>query len=439
MPVTYASLALEGRTVWMVRATGTPVLVGERLGEGGQGVVHAAQIGGASCAVKWFRAVPKPKELHDSITALIDTGCPHPAFIWPFDLVVSNEIPGFGYVMPRLDPAFEALGALLGRTSSPPFRVMINIGLHLVAAFEALHGAGLCYRDINSKNLWVNEDEAEVAIIDNDNVGTDDAEVFVWGTSGFMAPEVVRREKYPTSHTDLHSLAVLLFYLFVHGHPLEGIKADAALSWATSRESENEAAIRTYGREPVFVFDPQDRSNRPAAGDPTLTWWPIYPGSFRELFEQVFTTGLTNPVTGRVPLGIWRRELNRLGDSVSRCPCTASVFYDQDDPEMRCWHCGQVPTRPPLLQLPGGTVVLSDGASITSHHLYRDRKHDTVIGMVEAHPAKPGQVVLRNVGPDEWVMTPEGESAVAVPSRRRLGVRTMVIDFGSVKGRISVD
>ena len=29
--------------------------------------------------------------------------------------------------------------------------------------------------------------------------------------------------------------------------------------------------------------------------------------------------------------------------------------------------------------------------------------------------------------------------AVTVPSRRRLGVRTMVIDFGSVKGRISVD
>jgi hypothetical protein len=36
-------------------------------------------------------------------------------------------------------------------------------------------------------------------------------------------------------------------------------------------------------------------------------------------------------------------------------------------------------------------------------------------------------------------MTPEGESAVTVASRRRLGVRTMVIDFGSVKGRISVD
>jgi hypothetical protein len=34
---------------------------------------------------------------------------------------------------------------------------------------------------------------------------------------------------------------------------------------------------------------------------------------------------------------------------------------------------------------------------------------------------------------------PEGESAITVPSKRRLGVRTMVIDFGRVKGRISVD
>lgn len=78
----------------MVQAAGTPVLMGERLGEGGQGVVHAAQIGGASCAVKWYRAVPKPKELRDSVAALIHNGCPHPAFIWPFDLVVSTTCTG---------------------------------------------------------------------------------------------------------------------------------------------------------------------------------------------------------------------------------------------------------------------------------------------------------------------------------------------------------
>ena len=436
--MTEGSSSLEGRTLRMVRA-GSPVFVGEKLGEGGQGVVHAARIGGAPAyAVKWYRAVPKPVELRKAIVELIDSGCPHPAFIWPIDLVASDEMPGFGYVMSRLEPGFESLGELLDRESQPPFRVMINIGRHLVAAFQALHGSGLCYRDINSKNLFVDTNKAEVAIIDNDNVGIDEGEAFVWGTLSFMAPEVVRREKFPSSHTDLHSLAILLFFLFVHGHPLEGIKTDSAYSWGTSAESENQIAIRAYGLEPVFVFDPIDHSNPPRADDPMLTWWHIYPRFFRELFEQAFTTGLSNPLTGRIPEGIWRRALVRLADCVSRCSCTASVFYDPDDPGLRCWHCGQVPAPPPLLKLPGGTVVLSEGARITSHHLHRDWNLDTVIGVVEAHPDKPGEVVLENVGPDAWTMTPDGEAEVKVPPEWRLGVRPMVLEIGSVRSRIRI-
>jgi hypothetical protein len=47
--------------------------------------------------------------------------------------------------------------------------------------------------------------------------------------------------------------------------------------------------------------------------------------------------------------------------------------------------------------------------------------------------------VLRNVGPNDWIMALEGEPVVTLPCRRRLGVRTMVINLGLVKGRISVD
>ncbi len=438
--MTEGQQSLQGRTLRMVRA-GTPVSVGEMLGEGGQGVVHAALVGGASCAVKWYRAVPRPNELRNAIVALIDRGRPHPAFIWPIDLVVSDEMPGFGYVMPRLEPAFESFAQLLRRTEQPPFRVMITIGRYLVSAFQALHGSGLCYRDINFGNLWVDPQESAVAvaIIDNDNVGIDDGDVFVWGTLRFMAPEVVRREVFPSGLTDLHSLAVFLYYLFVHGHPLEGIKTESSYSWATSGESESQIAVRTFGLEPLFVFDPVDRSNPPPPGDPMLIWWRIYPRFFRALFEQAFTTGLSNPVSGRVAEGVWRRALIRLGDCVSICTCKASVFYDPDDPGLRCWNCGEIPPRPPLLQLPGGTVALSEGGSITSHHLHRDRNHDTVIAIVEPHPAKPGEVVLRNVGPDDWTITPDGQPAVTVPPRRRLGVRSMSIDFGSVQGRIRID
>ncbi len=38
-----------------------------------------------------------------------------------------------------------------------------------------------------------------------------------------------------------------------------------------------------------------------------------------------------------------------------------------------------------------------------------------------------------------WTMTPDGEAAVTVPPQRRLGVRTVVIDFGPARGRIYTD
>ena len=59
-------------------------------------------------------------------------------------------------------------------------------------------------------------------ICDNDNVDVDGAPPTSLGTPKFMAPEIVRGEASPTMDTDLHSLAVVLFYLLFLCHPLEG-------------------------------------------------------------------------------------------------------------------------------------------------------------------------------------------------------------------------
>jgi len=429
-------LTLQGRTLRMLRA-GTALTVGERLGEGGQGVVHAVTIGGAPYALKWYRYAASG-ELRKSIAALVERGRPHRDFIWPIDLVASDELSGFGYVMPRLEPRFSSFAQLVSRSDQPPFRVVSAIGRQLVTAFEALHSAGLCYRDISFGNLWVDAEASEVAIIDNDNVGLDGGDVFVWGTLRFMAPEVVRREAAPSSLTDLHSLAVFLFYLFMHGHPLEGVKTDESYSWAdSSHRSETDLALRHFGTEPVFIFDPDDHSNPPRPGDPVSVWWRLYPRFFRAVFEAAFSSGLRDPSgLGRVAEGVWRRALVRLGDCVSVCSCQASVFFDPDDRALRCWNCNQVPPRPQLFELPGGTIALSQGATITPHHLNRNRDHDTVIGVVENHPSRPGELVLRNVSPKPWTMTPAGESTKTVDPQRRLGIRPMTIDFGSALGRI---
>ena len=302
-------LIQPGDTLRMERA-GALLAVEKRIGEGGQGIVHAARLNGTPFAVKWFRPSLGSDQMRTSITALIQRGRPpHPAFVWPIDLVCSEHMPGFGYVMPLLEPRFVSLAQLLNTDPQPSFRVITTIGRELVDAFAALHSAGLWYRDISFGNLRVDPAGCEAAIIDVDNVGVDGGNALVKGTGPFMAPELLRDEALPSTVTDLHSLAVLLFYLLMHGHPLFGVRADASYSWERgAHRSETELLMHNFGIEPVFIFDPDDPSNRPVSGDKALTWWPIYPEQCRRVFTRAFTAGLHDAsLNGRVTEGTWRR------------------------------------------------------------------------------------------------------------------------------------
>ncbi len=433
------TLPQPGTKVRMVGA-GTTLTVGERLGEGGQGVVHRALLpNGAPFALKWYRPTTDSPEQRDVIASLVAHGRPHPAFLWPIDLVASDDVAGFGYVMPLREPRFISFAQMLSEPRQPPFRVLATIGRELVDAFAALHFGGLCYRDVSFGNLFVDPTTAEVAICDNDNVGLDGGHVAVYGTLRFMAPEIVRLEALPSTVTDLHSLAVLLFYLFVHGHPLDGSRVANTYTWGDDGHvSEEDLAFTHYGTDPLFVFDPDDASNRPVPGDLMLTWWRIYPAFLQDLFVRAFTTGLRDAsLSGRLTEGVWRRALLRLHDCVNECwNCNAARFYDADHPDAPCWNCGKPAPVPPLLELPGARIVVADGATVTAHHLRRDKDHRTVAASVEPHPSKAGEFVLRNQSSTAWTVVPEGEAAKEVPPGRRVGVRSMTIDFGPVRGTL---
>jgi DNA-binding helix-hairpin-helix protein with protein kinase domain len=434
---------LQTGDVVRMHTAGETLLIGQRMAEGGQGVVYQAELGGGRFAVKWYRPA-KSSWVNDLLKAnlsrLVERGRPqNSAFVWPIDMVDCPGRDGFGYVMPLMPARFMSFVQMLKADHPPGFRALIQIGINLVDAFAALHTNGLCYRDISFGNLYVDPVTAEIAVIDNDNVGPSGSDGVVMGTPQFMAPEVIREETLPSTESDLYSLAIFLFYLFCYGHPLEGAAMEASYSWEEGRRlSEQELMMKHFGINPVFVFDPGNDSNRPVPDSSVRNWWDIYPGFFQKLFIKSFTTGLHDPtLTGRLTEGVWRRGLYRLADCVWQCGnCQAAIFFDLGDAGHPCWGCGLVPPPPPLLMLPGHTLVLADGAVLTGRHLKQAGAADKVLAAAETDPRYPGAILLRNLTDGAWIVEPDGEEKKQVRPRQRLLVRPMIMELAGMRAEI---
>src|SRR5262245_53473833 len=232
-------------------------VVEEFLGGGGQGEVYRATLGNQTVALKWYYPAAATVEQQKALENLIKAGAPSDPFLWPAELVQSSTTRGFGYLMPLRDPRFRGIVDMMKRRIEPGFRALVTAGLELSHSFLQLHAKGLCYRDISFGNAFFDPANGEILICDNDNVAVDDGSpTGVYGTPRFMAPEIVRGEAVPSTQTDLFSLAVLLFYIFMMHHPLEG-KKELAIKCL-----DLPAMKKLYGTEPLFIFDPSTNRMR---------------------------------------------------------------------------------------------------------------------------------------------------------------------------------
>lgn len=423
-----------------------PVTVEQYLGGGGQGEVYRADLGGKKVALKWYYPAQATPEQRSGLEVLVKKGPPTAKFLWPIELTTADKVQGFGYVMPLRAPQYMSIVDLMKRRAEPTFRALATAGLQLADSFLELHAMGLCYRDISFGNVFFDPNNGEVLIADNDNVTVDGVgEAGVLGTPRFMAPEIVRGEAVPSMKTDLFSLAVLLFYMLMVHHPLEG-----------KRELEIKcldlpAMNKLYGTDPVFIFDPNDDSNRPVPGvhDNAIIFWPLYPQFIRDLFIESFTDGLRDPVNGRVRESEWRAAMVRLRDSIYYCPdCGMENFYDIDalrasggDPGL-CWSCQNALKLPPRIRIDDDVVMLNHDAQLYPHHVDDDRLYDfsKPVAEIAQHPTNPAIWGLRNQSDEKWVITTDGGQTFSdVPPGRSvtLSVGTR-INFGKKEGEIRI-
>ena len=406
------------------------------LGAGGQGEVYDVERDGRHYALKWYYKQMATKEQKAILDNLIAKGAPDETFLWPQDLIFRNIGESFGYVMPLRPKNYKSIVDLMKRRAEPSFYALCCAAYNLTNGYQKLHARGYSYRDISFGNLFFDPNNGDVLICDNDNVsanGNDDSAVY--GTPRFMAPEIVVGKAKPSRNTDLYSLAVLLFYMFMMGHPLEG-RLEAEI-----RCMDIHAMNKLYGKNPIFIYDPNDKSNRPVKGyqDNVIIYWELYPQIVRDLFIKSFTVGLTAP-NKRVTEKEWLDVFANLISGIALCPqCGAEVFFDAQKHDngvaQTCWNCGHIVPMPATLIVGKSRILLQKDTKLYAHHIYGNDDMNTVVGSVVQNPKNPNLWGIRNESTENWTyIKPDGIQLPVAVGKSATIAKGVQIDFGQLTG-----
>lgn len=409
------------------------------LGGGGQGEVYRVDVAGTPMAAKWFfpQYIAQDPELKSRLARIVDTESPNVRFLWPVELI-STATGSFGYLMALREPRFAGINDIMTRRVDPSFRAILTASLELSDSYFQLHAKGLCYRDINFGNVFFDPSTGEIRICDNDNVDVNGRPGSIAGTPRFMAPEIVRGECAPSTETDLYSLSVLLFYLLMVHHPLDGRKEREI------RCLDLPALKKLYGTEPVFIFDPEDNSNLPVPGeqDNALIFWPIYPSKLRSMFVDAFTVGLID-ADRRIRETQWRELFANARDWIFYCgSCGAENFYDSEVLKSDagrpgdCWSCSAEVHLPPRLRVDAQVIMLNHDTQLCGHHIGGSRyQFEQILATVGQNPKQPNVWGLKNMGAEKWVATSRDGAVREVEPGRSITIASGTkVHFGQVEG-----
>ena len=242
--------------------------LGERIGGGGQAVVHRARHAGtrAPAAVKLFhRSVWADRAFRvrfrrecDALTALS-----HPNIVPILDC---GEDDGRGYLAMSLATG----GSLAERLVAGPMRPAQALGIlrGVAAALDAAHSAGVLHRDVTPGNILLDPDgpwlaDFGIARRIDATVLTGEGELI--GTAGYMAPEVIGGER-ATPAADRYALAAVAFQALTGRRVFEA-EGIAGVLYAHAhrrppRPSDVSAALPRGLDEPMargLAKDPRDR------------------------------------------------------------------------------------------------------------------------------------------------------------------------------------
>ena len=319
------------------------------LGAGGNATSYEVELDGCGIkAMKWYRL----SELHAdhrlvaNCKSMCLSGPPSKHFIWPIDIV--DEVSDlFGCVMDLLPEDFECAEDLYANPGRfPSYKRIIDACIQIVSCFHAVHCKGYCFQDIPMWDLFVDPQKGGVIFSRGENVAPEGTYTDVMASGRYAAPEIVTGASVPSMRSDRYSMAVIVFMLLCHLHPLEGAR------FCEGRIPDDSERRRAYGLGPVFVFDSDDSSNRPDSAILASCTWESLPRHMRDFFCRAFSRDALLDPRRRPSELEWMRELVRFRSEVVSCKCWDEVFLDGAS-AVRCGRCGALCGAPLRLEVGG--------------------------------------------------------------------------------------
>lgn len=408
------------------------------LASGSQGSVYEVTDGRDHYALKWYKNGSNALKMH--FRDLLQRGMPRgkdnrrdTRFIWPEDLVEYGD--GFGYIMEFIDMRkYNTLFKIISKDQLyPNHSTLCKICIEMADAFDNLHTAGLCYKDLSHNNILIDNSTGEILIVDVDNVCVSGVAGDIAGTPKFMAPEVVLGKGGPDRESDRFSLAAIYFYLLLGHNPLEGKLRDDYVKKNGTLDQESFKYI--YGTNATFCFNEQDKRNCLQDNEYKYIvkrWESIIPEKMKKKFEKTFVTALSFDKRGaRTTDKEWILLFTEMQNNIKRCSCGKEYFSGAS----KCYHCSNVfdtsavkaPTPSPAsapapapapVTNPGSmagvslavrdisaqginTVVLTEGSSVSGAEIGASLASYQVFGQVLKNP-KTGELGLRNLSQIDW-------------------------------------
>lgn len=405
-------------------------IVEQKLGEGGQGAVYRVNYDGKTKALKWYsgKKFKNPDKFYANLQNNVKKGKPAPAFLWPED-ITEHDGTAFGYIMDLRPSDYKDFTRfLIGKEGFASATAMVNTALHITAGFRELHLKGYSYQDLNDGNFFINPKNGDVLICDNDNVSEYGKNSGIAGKARYMAPEIVAKKAKPDIKTDRFSLSVVLFMLWVRNHPLEG-KAACPVCMDSSHEK------KIYGENPVFVWDPDDNSNRPVQGlhKGAISQWKQLPEYLREEFIKAFSKDVLMNPANRIMEQEWLRIFIRMRLEIYKCPCGEVYFADPVNPNL-CPSCQKQNTFPFYIKTYRYNLPVHQRTKLYACHTEKDS--DDFLAVTGEVSEKENNYELKNLSNKNWTIL-EGNNTIPVAHNEVIILRKgITINFGNTNAEI---